>query len=599
MKNLIIEPLKFYDAFGREQIVREAEQVFDGLVKSSSVDVTENRKTAAEYRKLAAIAEGTNKKIKRLKVLKGFLIAFTVLGFLSVIIGIFLSSLAQILCISIGLAVAIFCILIISLKVNKVLKSAKDVYAKQKAKADSVYNIALNQMSALNALFTERQTHELIEKVLPNIKFEEYFSTELHSEFCKRYSYLDGIDKDRSVVNTVSGRYNGNPFLFLRYIDHHIGTKDYHGTLVISWTERVRDSDGRVRTVRRTQTLHAMVLKPYPYYNYKTELLYGHQCSPDLNFSRTATDVEELSEKQVARRVRKGEKKLKKMSEKALKTGDSFTEMANSEFDVLFGALDRDNEVQFRVMYTPLAQQNTVDLLVGDDIGYGDDFDFIKHGKYNKIVSEHAQRWNMDTSANNYYSYDIDIAKQNFLEHNSKYFKSLFFDLAPLLSIPAYHEQPSVVFDPIECHSNYSYYEHEIMANVIGARCFKHEKSDTEIILKAKHLYSSGKTDCVEIAAHSYTGIPRVDFIPTLGGDGRMHAVPVPWVEYVPVCNVTNIAVKRVGLTQNEFFNKANENKSYERLKQRPMAYYHGLYARIIDGVDVKNVDSDIENIIK
>ena len=46
-----------------------------------------------------------------------------------------------------------------------------------------------------------------------------------------------------------------------------------------------------------------------------------------------------------------------------MKNGGQFQEMANSEFDVLFGANDRDHEVQFRLMYTPLAQRNTVDLI--------------------------------------------------------------------------------------------------------------------------------------------------------------------------------------------------------------------------------------------
>ena len=54
----------------------------------------------------------------------------------------------------------------------------------------------------------------------------------------------------------------------------------------------------------------------------------------------------------------------------------NFTEMGNAKFDALFGAVDRNNEVEFRVLFTPLAQKNMLDLLT-DKNHYGDDFYFL------------------------------------------------------------------------------------------------------------------------------------------------------------------------------------------------------------------------------
>lgn len=598
MENLILEPLKFYEQAGKAH-EQYANEYFDKLVDVSKINVEENRKTASAYRKQSSIAEGTFKKIRNYKVLRGFLIFFIVVGILASLIGIgALSGTVQVLTISIGIAVAISCLLIIFLKINKIIKSAAELYANQLKKAEDILRQAQAQMARLNSSFSEKDTLCLIEKVMPGIKFDDNYTVKLSHDFTKNFNYIDYINQNRSVVDTLSGRYNQNPFVFYRYVNHYIGSKIYHGTKIITWTERVRGSDGKYRTVTRSQTLHAQVSKPFPYYNYGTALAYGNQVAPDLNFSRQATDVEELSEKQVEKRVKKGQKKLSKLAAVSMENGGQFTEMANSEFDVLFGATDRDHEVQFRVMFSPMAQINMVKLLKADDVGYGDDFSFTKRGRFNCIISEHAQRWNMDTSPSNYYSYDVDIARKNFIEFNKQYFKSVFFDFAPLLSVPSYQEKPSSVFEPIEkYHSNYTYYDYEVLANAIGVQKFAHPNSVTEVILKARHMFSNNQTDCVQITANSYAGESRLDFIPVFGRDGRMHSVPVPWVEYIPLENVSNIAVKKVGLEIKDFNQRVAEKGVGNKLFDSPSAYLHGLFAKIIFGTDLSAIDSGLEKI--
>lgn len=598
MENLIIEPLLFYEQSGKSGHENFTNEFFDDLVAKSQIDVEENRRTASLFRKQDAVAEKTNKTLKSKKVLKGFLIFFIILGVICSIIGFAVDSNVKLPLIIGGLVVSICCLLFIILKLNKSIKNIEILYKKQKAVANETLSKANEQMRALNELFTENDAISLIEKTIPQLKFDQFYSIELAQDFNKNYQYIDYIDQNRSVIDTLSGRYAENPFLFYRYIDHYIGSKTYHGTLLISWTETMRDSDGRLRTVRRTQTLHASVCKPFPYYAYKTALSYGHQCAPDLNFSRKATDVEELTDKQVERRVKKGEKKLKKRAELAVTEGGHFTEMTNSEFDVLFGALDRDHEVQFRVMFTPLAQINMVKLLRSKS-GYGDDFEFIKRGKYNHIISEHAQNWQMHAHPSNYYSYDVDIARKKFIDYNVNYFRSVFFDFAPLLSVPAYHDKPSLTFEPIKDRANYTNYEYEVLSNVIGVEKFMHESSVTEAILKTRFMHSENDTDCVAVTASSYTGENRVDFIPVFGGDGRMHPVPVPWVEYLPVQKTSTIAVKKIGLDRKEFYQKTSEKGFDANINSSPSGYYHGLFAKIIDGVELKSIDGVLEKIKK
>ena len=54
-------------------------------------------------------------------------------------------------------------------------------------------------------------------------------------------------------------------------------------------------------------------------------------------------------------------KKDEKKTDKAIKGNGDFMSMSNTDFEVLFDALDRTHEVQFRTLFTPLAQNNMVD----------------------------------------------------------------------------------------------------------------------------------------------------------------------------------------------------------------------------------------------
>ena len=131
--------------------------------------------------------------------------------------------------------------------------------------------------------------------------------------------------------------------------------------------------------------------------------------------------------------------------------------MSNTDFEVLFDALDRTNEVQFRTLFTHLAQTNMVALILSK-LGYGDDFNFIKQKRMNKIISTHSQGRPINISARSYPSYSFDIIKDNFITKNTDFFKAVYFDFAPLWAIPIYQERPMHSLQPIpEYSQKYSY----------------------------------------------------------------------------------------------------------------------------------------------
>ena len=138
-------------------------------------------------------------------------------------------------------------------------------------------------------------------------------------------------------------------------------------------------------------------------------------------------------------------------------------------------------------------------------------------------------------------------------------------------------EEPCASLDGMEDYpTNFTYYEHEVMANAIGYDRFVHEDSRTEAILKTNLSYKNDNCDIVSVTAYSYTTVPRIDYIPVRGGDGRYHPVPVPWVEYIPVEKTSSIEVKNLDLSEKEYrdkFGTPSENS----------AYLHGLSATKIN----------------
>ena len=559
MDGLLYEPLKYYTTVAKATHAENVSQRFEELVKRSGIDVEENRKSAAAYRAALERVSEVERRLRRLKLLRGLLIALTIIGGIAAIYGALAVTETLTVGLSLilgGLTVCALCLTLILTVLRRRIRQADDLKREREEEAQKKLRICEEQMAPLVALFDSTDTHRLIEKTMPEITFAPRYTQEHQQLLLEEYDYVDLTDDDTSVTDALAGTLCGNPFLYERFTAMQMGTETYHGALTIHWTETVRDSKGNTHRVHRSQTLHASVTKPKPYYRTCTHLGYGTQAAPDLSFTRNESDTDELSDRALARRIRRGEKKLQKRTEQAATKGGSFHEMANTEFDVLFGALNRNHEVQFRLMYTPLAQTNTVDLLRSKE-GYGDDFNFIKSGRFNIIKSVHAQGFEMNTSPSHYVSYDVDLAQESYQRFNEEYFKSVFFDFAPLLAVPAYQEPPTPSMRKVKAYeSAYTPYEHEILANAIGMRALSHPASATDAILKTAVLETRDGVDRVRVTAYSYRTEGHTDFIPVLGGDGRTHAVPVPWLEYIPVSSASDMAVGRVGESDGEIRDK-------------------------------------------
>lgn len=505
MTKMIYNPLEEYEKNLSQAHLENTKAFFDDLAESSRVNIEENRKTVAEYDKYKEKLGGLKKRLTRLRILRVFM------------------------CISLVL------IPFVVLKLTPKIRALREEIEKADEAAEKLLKTAYGQMSALNGLFSDGDALNIVQKTLPQMSFDECFSAEKENDMRINFDFLAEGGNAETTLDLLSGEYNQNPFLFESKRIHTMGTEIYRGEKVITWTESYTDEKGNRRTRRKSQTLHASVTKPKPFYKTQVVLNYGAQCAPDLCFSRDATGLDKKSEKGVERYIKHGEKRLKKKTDKALKNNDDFTSMANTDFEVLFDALDRTDEVQFRELFTPLAQTNMVDLILSKS-GYGDDFNFFKNKRMNKIISNHSKGRSLKISADDYRSYSFDAAKERFVGKNTEFFKAVYFDFAPLWAIPAYQESPVQSLKPINIPDRlYALKEYEALANVAEPKYIVHPDTKTSAILKSKYVATKDGVDETLITAYSYNTKDRVDMISVLGGDGRYHEVPVHWVEYLPL----------------------------------------------------------------
>ena len=395
---------------------------------------------------------------------------------------------------------------------------------------------AWEQMAPLNALFDWRITADLITRTVPRLEFDPFFTEARLNDLKGSFGWDDSFNEKYSVINAHSGVINDNPFVFAELLRQEWEMKRYTGYLEISWSETVRDSDGRLRTVRRHETLTAHVDKPAPVYPTDKLLIYGSDAAPGLAFSREPSGVagEKGFWNSLQRQSRLND--LKKFA-RNLDDESNFTMMSNEEFEVLFHARDRNDEVGFRLLFTPLAQQQMVDLLNDTQVGFGDDFRFIKRGKINFIIPAHLAGTSLSDDPGRFRGYDLESMRKNFQEFNESVFKSLYFSLAPLLIVPLYQQMRTrrAIYGE-DAKKRSAFWEHEAIANYYGDKCFAHPASVTKNILKTQCVSrDDAGQGTVEVTASGFRGEDRVDHVSVYGGDGRFHAVPVPWTEYLPV----------------------------------------------------------------
>ena len=537
MQKDIYDPLTEYVNVYRHKFKEVAEKTFAELAAEAQVDVGKNRETCrriySEEDSLSKVEAGIRwQKVWRvllwLCVAVGFIVGFTmydVLDYVDLLI----------------VGFVIFGALgLLFTDINPKIKEMKSERDKLTAKVDKLKKEAWQQMAPLNNLYDWDVLTRMMTKTVPRLEFDPYFTTQRLADLKATYGWSDSFNAGRSVVYSHSGLINGNPFVICRTRKMEMGTKTYYGEKTIHWTTEETDSDGKTRTVHHSETLVASVTAPYPEYFEKTRLIYGNTAAPDLIFYRKQSG---LADSEGSLKFKMKRHSLRKKS-RDLSNAD-FAMMTNEEFEVAFDTSNRNNNQQYALLFTPLAQESMMNLLKDDKVGFGDDFDFGKQRMINVIFSKHMQSLNLDMNPQQYKGFDYDKAEADFYAINSRYFRAIYFCFAPLLCVPMYQQirpQEDIYGRNMQQHS--SFWEHEALANFWGQGRFKHPSCVTNCILKTEQLQTIGDNSTIKVNAYGYRTEQHLEYVSKWGGDGHLHHVPVYWDEYLPVTGSGMIYLK-------------------------------------------------------
>lgn len=556
MDEKLLEPLKYYKDEAKQIHSENTEKLFDSFVEKSKIDVELNRSTVKKYKEKLSEVENSGKTLSRFKLLKtASIVVCVILGILfvynlyQIISG--LAAVKVIIIAIISLAACVAIIVLLKTKIAPKIANVEQLKKNLENEANDILNECYSQMAPLNALYDSDDARNLLNKTIPDLILDKNFNIERFEYLNEKFGLTDNTSTDVTSLKLLSGEIIGNPYVIVKELEHELGTYTYEGTLTIHWDTYYYDSKGNRVTEHHSQVLHAYLKKPKPYYSEYTTLIYGNEAAPNLTFSRKPGHIEKMSDKQFEKHIKKGSKELLNIQRNSISNGGNFTPLGNDEFDVSFGAYDRDNEPEFRLLFTPLAQKNMVDLLRNGM--YGDDFHFTKRNKLNYITGEDTYNWNLDTFAGNFKNYDVDAARSYFKEFHSQYFDHFYFQFAPLLSIPLYQQHKTAEY--IYKHKfnrNYTSYVAESVANVLAGE-YSHPDTKTRSILKTSLVSTDGETDVVRVDAYSYDAINRTDYVSVYGGDGNYHDVPVNWVEYIPLQNSSYMKLKDTNVQDSKY----------------------------------------------
>ncbi|VEU75547.1 Uncharacterised protein [Mycoplasmopsis maculosa] len=561
------DPIEAYNKNFKTKHKELSKKYINDIIEQSGIDVSTNKEESKKYRKYSEI----NDKLKRKgSIFKGILISISILTIVALLIASFLYVSLKWFGTPITLFVVFPIIFIASLslfltliiKNNKIRKNNKEILIKHYEKAKEL-------IAPVFPLIKHGIREKLLTEACSIIKFDKYLRDETLFEYKINFGFEDPYDsKNSSCVFLQSGYVLNNPFVIKKNLTMTMGTKNYYGSITISWTEYSTDANGTRRAVLRTQTLTAHVTKSYPYYNTQNVLYYLNNAAPNLKFTREFSHIEKLSEKEYKKHINKMNKVFTKMDQEAIKEGRTFKSMSgNLEFESIFNAKDRNNELEYRLLFTPLAQKSMKKVLL-DKNNYGDDFSFIKFNKINALISEHLNEFPLATNEKLFYeTYDVDILIDNFLKYQENYFKNIYHSFAPIFAIPLYLNTPYErnIYEE-DKQMFMSEYDLEYYINLINPKLIAHENSKTQNINKIIGRYKNIESgyDEIDVISSGFDSFERVDYISVRGGDGKLHSVPVTWYEYVPVSAKSRLHVKALNKyeCENDETNQNYENDS-------------------------------------
>lgn len=532
-----LDPLTYYREVLEPAHRTAVAAAFNTLLARSGVSLSENRAAVARLKALKAACETSDGRVDLIAGLN-FSAAFLLFGcgllalldlFVALNDGVRLFSgwvCGALAVVAIGAGLSWWRWL------SPMLRKARHRHEVFKAHHQAQLKALREQVAPLFRLLDWDTERDLLMQSAPMLDLDAYLPEARLQELQERFGGTGELLEDKSIVALQTGTIAGNPFFIVRVKGVRMVRHRYDGSRTVYWLEEDKDEEGNRITVTRSQTLHAHVYSEAPEFDLSTFLLYGHDAAPELTFSRKPS-IHSGEQGLLGRFLKRQETKSLEAFSRNLDDEYGFTMMANQEFETLFHSTDRSDESRFRLLFTPLAQQQMVHLLNDTEIGYGDDFSFIKQGKLNLLQPAHLKDAALSMDPTRFEGYELDVVRREFCKEIQEDLRHLWFALAPLLTIPLYRKSvPRPMETPLSPPSGW---EHELQANAIGAEAFAHPDCVTDCILKAEITDQYGAASEACVRAHGFAGEERVTHVSVRASNGQRYDVPVPWIEYQSV----------------------------------------------------------------
>lgn len=417
---------------------------------------------------------------------------------------------------------------------------------------------AYRQLAPLRDELTWEIPLRLFTESFPRAAFDPFVSDKRAAAL---YDPAETGDVSSSFLLALSGDLDGSPFGIALRRRFHWGEKTYTGQRLVQWTERrYNPSTKRNESCMQSELLTATVTKPYPVFEDTPYFTFSNPVAPKLSFTRMPSEHTGEKKGMFARMQRaSARRKLVKFS-RNLSDDSQYTMLSNTDFEIEFQTKDRNDEVGYRLMFTPLAQVLMRSLINDTATGYGDDFAYIKRGMHNDIYPRHfnIDPYSPDQMKSEHFS--VDEMAHHFQSFNERFFKSIFFSMAPVLAIPAFRDSPyygSVEVDAArfnrESQRDWGAYfrdplaecEREFIANH-HLECLTGKSFDLGAILKTEVVQEDLFSALLAVKAFGFDGYAKCDYVPVYCRNGRWYDVPVNWVQYQERTRTGQIAVAKV-----------------------------------------------------
>lgn len=513
-----------------QQTNQNAKQNFSNLLIKNKIDIKKNKKLSSEYYVFVKKNKALASNIKFIKVIRWFLIIFLVFPFF-----------------------------LLTKKV-KIKQSSLDTSIKHE---NDLKTQLINQLSsAKSALSTYFTYKKIIEKNWPDVKLNLYIPLEQYEIFNNNIDQLlpkvneQMLPSCSCTYQLVNGTLFNHPFCLYKYKHQTMYMKNYTGATTVSYDYIGSDGKSHIGTTIVTATIQ----KPAPKWTIADNFIYFVSKPYELCFNNNISKHE-----------------FKTSVEK------EFRQLENSKFNKLFIA-KRNNETQYRMLFTPLAQEQYVNLL--------HNLSFLIQKEKN-IVS--IQIDNLSFILSNKYkdSYDVDQWQTNYLNCLNNFLETL-----------------SVYTLPIACLPILKDFSFDYVPNKKEKICFFQVTSNMAYLYEQTNKYIQYETDVIFVPADNkqvkidqyyfnitkvlvkyFHPINRISYVPKYSfRANKTVIVPVHWIEYIPKVKIEYLL--HVPLKEKEVKQEFVYNNS--------LFVYSGQILKLLDTEQISKQDNDdIKKLLK